>query len=230
MSHDKLSHAIGVPNNKNGTALNSSSLENESLLLNIAIFRKLHVGEPKRTKLAQTVSHTLAERWAQWVPLAVFHPSGKYYSPVGWMIKSLENDPETEPPDLELLLERDREETARVARQRKYARAIESGEISVETTLHAPDTDTEASRIWSVVTADMQLQMTKATFDAWIRPTRAIHYDASLAHLTVRLRNEYAKQWLENRLSGMVLRALEMHLGKPATVEYVMPEESDETE
>ena len=117
MSHAKMSHAIGVPNNKNGTALNSSSLENESLLLNIAIFRKLHVGEPKRTKLAQTVSHTLAERWAQWVPLAVFHPSGKYYSPVGWMIKSLENDPETEPPDLELLLERADESNEPAARR-----------------------------------------------------------------------------------------------------------------
>lgn len=81
----------------------------EVLLLNIAIFRKLHVNEPIRSKLANAVPHDVAERWLRWVPLAPLDP---YYKPVGYMIKVLLNDPQAEPPDLDKLIQAEQEKNA----------------------------------------------------------------------------------------------------------------------
>lgn len=79
-----------------------------------------------------------------------------------------------------------------------------------------------AAHLWQAALGELQLQMTKATFDTWVKPTFALSYDAERALLTIGVRNAYAKQWLENRLYGMIERTLNHVLGNPAEIRFVL--------
>lgn len=77
-----------------------------------------------------------------------------------------------------------------------------------------------AGQVWHTALGELQLQMTKATFDTWVKPTFAIGYEDET--LVVGVRNAYAKQWLENRLYGMIERTLNHILGRSAEVKFVL--------
>ena len=79
-----------------------------------------------------------------------------------------------------------------------------------------------AAHVWQAALGELQLQMTKATFDTWVKPTFAVAFDADRSLLTVGVRNAYAKQWLENRLYGMIERTLHHVLGSPAEIRFVL--------
>lgn len=79
-----------------------------------------------------------------------------------------------------------------------------------------------AAHLWNAALGELQLQMTKATFDTWVKPTFAVAFDADRSILTIGVRNAYAKQWLENRLYGMIERTLNHVLGSPATIRFVL--------
>ncbi|HZQ05704.1 MAG TPA: chromosomal replication initiator protein DnaA [Anaerolineae bacterium] len=96
-------------------------------------------------------------------------------------------------------------------------------------TLHpsAPDATPKpnvpnAAHLWQAALGELQLQMTKATFDTWVKPTFAVGFDADRNVLTVGVRNAYAKQWLENRLYGMIERTVNHVLGSPAEIRFVL--------
>lgn len=63
-----------------------------------------------------------------------------------------------------------------------------------------------AAEIWEAALGELQLQMTKATFDTRVRPTRAISY--ANGTLVVGVHSPYAKEWLENRLNAAVQRTV----------------------
>lgn len=79
-----------------------------------------------------------------------------------------------------------------------------------------------AAHLWQAALGELQLQMTKATFDTWVKPTFALGFDVERSLLTVGVRNSYAKQWLENRLYGMIERTLNHVLGAPAEIRFVL--------
>lgn len=79
-----------------------------------------------------------------------------------------------------------------------------------------------AAHLWQAALGELQLQMTKATFDTWVKPTFALSYDMERSLLTVGVRNAYAKQWLENRLYGMIERTLNHVLNHPAEIRFVL--------
>lgn len=56
--------------------------------------------------------------------------------------------------------------------------------------------------------------MSKATFDTWVKPTFPIGFRVEGDELVIGVRNAYAKQWLDNRLYGMVERTLMHVLGR----------------
>lgn len=78
------------------------------------------------------------------------------------------------------------------------------------------------SQVWHAALGELQLQMTKATFDTWVKPTFALSCDLERNVFVVGVRNTYAKQWLENRLYGMIERTLDNVLGQPVTIEFVL--------
>ncbi|MBC8264752.1 MAG: chromosomal replication initiator protein DnaA, partial [Anaerolineales bacterium] len=63
-----------------------------------------------------------------------------------------------------------------------------------------------ANQIWQAALGELQLQMTRPTFDTWLKNTRAISYEDGT--LIIGVHNAYAKDWLENRLVGIVKRTL----------------------
>jgi chromosomal replication initiator protein len=91
-------------------------------------------------------------------------------------------------------------------------------------TLHAAPNNaprsSPAGQVWHAALGELQLQMTKATFDTWVKPTYAMGYEDET--LVVGVRNAYAKQWLENRLYGMIQRTLNHLLGRSAEVKFVL--------
>ena len=77
-----------------------------------------------------------------------------------------------------------------------------------------------ANDIWHATLGELQLQMTKATFDTWVRPTHAINYDNGA--MTVGVHSPYAKEWLENRLQTTIQRTLTGIVGRSVQVEYIV--------
>ncbi len=55
-----------------------------------------------------------------------------------------------------------------------------------------------ADKVWQIALAELELQMTRATFDTWVRPTVSISWDQDIFVLGAP--NAYIKDWLENRL------------------------------
>jgi chromosomal replication initiator protein len=66
-----------------------------------------------------------------------------------------------------------------------------------------------ADKLWQAVLGELQLQMTRATFDTWLRGSQAIAMEDNV--LTVHVRHTYAVDWLDNRLMPVVQRALWRH-------------------
>jgi chromosomal replication initiator protein len=66
-----------------------------------------------------------------------------------------------------------------------------------------------AQKLWQAVLGELQLQMARATFDTWLRGSRAISFEDSI--LTVYVRHAYAVDWLQNRLLGTIKRTLGRH-------------------
>jgi hypothetical protein len=61
-----------------------------------------------------------------------------------------------------------------------------------------------AHECWETIKSDLFLQMTRETFNTWLKPTCAIGQENGT--LFVQVPNAYVKEWLENRLLGTVER------------------------
>jgi len=66
-----------------------------------------------------------------------------------------------------------------------------------------------AQKLWQAVLGELQLQMTRATFDTWLRGSQVIACEGNT--LTVYVRHAYAVDWLENRLLPVIKRTLQRH-------------------
>ncbi len=75
-----------------------------------------------------------------------------------------------------------------------------------------------AQRLWQAVLGDLELQTTRATFDTWLRGSRAIACEDEA--LTVYVRHAYAVDWLENRLRPVIERTLQRLAGPSARVSF----------
>jgi len=75
-----------------------------------------------------------------------------------------------------------------------------------------------AQKLWQAVLGELQLQMTRATFDTWLRGTRAIAFEDNT--LTVYVHHAYAVDWLQNRLMPVIRRTLQRHAGPQAQVVF----------
>ena len=77
-----------------------------------------------------------------------------------------------------------------------------------------------ANDIWHATLGELQLQMTRATFDTWVRPTRAITYQDGA--MVVGVHSPYAKEWLENRLNTTIQRTVTGIVGQSVEMRYVV--------
>jgi chromosomal replication initiator protein len=74
--------------------------------------------------------------------------------------------------------------------------------------------------VWEATKGELQLQMTKATYDTWISNTFPIAYEEGT--FIIGVHNTYAKEWLENRLLTIIKRTLIGLTNETAEVRFVV--------
>lgn len=78
----------------------------------------------------------------------------------------------------------------------------------------------KTDQVWQTILDQLQLQMTRATFDTWLKDTRLISKDHQ--SLIVGTKNTFAKDWLENRLFNTINRTVANILGHPVDIEFIV--------
>jgi chromosomal replication initiator protein len=78
----------------------------------------------------------------------------------------------------------------------------------------------DAERAWQSALGQLQMEMPKASFDTWVRDTQIHSYDDGL--FTIGVRNAYARDWLESRLSSTVTRLLMGIMNRAVDVSFVV--------
>jgi chromosomal replication initiator protein len=73
---------------------------------------------------------------------------------------------------------------------------------------------------WKATLGELELQMTKATFNTWLKDARLV--SSKEDEFVVGVRNDYAKDWLESRLSDAIIRTLSTITGKPVGISFVV--------
>jgi chromosomal replication initiator protein len=78
----------------------------------------------------------------------------------------------------------------------------------------------KSDQIWPAALGELELQMTQATFDTWLRDSRLLKYQDDV--FVVGVKNGYAKDWLENRLLATIRRTLARLTGKTVEIKFVV--------
>lgn len=73
---------------------------------------------------------------------------------------------------------------------------------------------------WKATLGELELQMTRATFNTWLKNAHLLEYDGET--YVIGVHNDYAKDWLENRLHDTVVRTLSAVTNRAAQVRFVV--------
>jgi chromosomal replication initiator protein len=77
-----------------------------------------------------------------------------------------------------------------------------------------------SEQAWQATLGELQLQMTRATFNTWLKDARFLAQEEDLFFVSVP--SAYAKDWLENRLCGTIRGTLERIVGKTLELRFVV--------
>ncbi len=75
----------------------------------------------------------------------------------------------------------------------------------------------EVSKLWRDTLTELEMQMTRATYNSWLAGTTA---DLNGDELVVHVRNHYAVDWLSGRLHDLITRTVTGVAGRPIIVRY----------
>ena len=73
---------------------------------------------------------------------------------------------------------------------------------------------------WKATLGELELQMTKATFNTWLKDARLLTCEDDV--YVIGVRNDYAKDWLENRLQDTILRTLTAIVNQAVSIRFVV--------
>ena len=184
---------------------------NEELLQALA---DIGVENPKRTQLAgQDIAPLWVQAWQLWAK----HPHRRNLTnPVGNIILKLESG---EQPPREFL--RAAEEEIRLRQWTQEKEQMDKGEVLDERDELEPEDDdlSDARQIWTRSLEELKLQMTKATFDTWLRGSKVI--EAGDGCLTIAVQHVHAVDWLQNRLLPVIQRTVARHAGSEVKITFV---------
>jgi len=88
--------------------------------------------------------------------------------------------------------------------------------------MYAPDmpANRQAKEMWEIARSQLRLQMTKSTYETWVRDTTCLgHEDGSFI---IGVANAYAKDWLSLRLKPLIKRTLASIAGHAVDVTFVV--------
>ncbi|MEZ4519943.1 MAG: DnaA/Hda family protein [Chloroflexota bacterium] len=73
---------------------------------------------------------------------------------------------------------------------------------------------------WKASLGELEMQMTRATFNTWLQGTKALSCEGD--EFVIGVRNDFAKDWLENRLYDLIVRTLSSVVGRRVKVRFVV--------
>ena len=76
-------------------------------------------------------------------------------------------------------------------------------------------------QVWDIALGQLQLQMTRATFDTWVKDTSLISVEAGNEYI-IETKNTFAKDWLEHRLLNTIERTLTNIVDTNVTLKFVV--------
>jgi hypothetical protein len=89
-----------------------------------------------------------------------------------------------------------------------------------------------SEQIWGYVLSTLQMDMSKANFDTWVKSAEVRSFDGEI--FVVGCHNDYGREWLESRLKTTIQRMITGAINHPVVVEfkvfnwdYIKPEEQD---
>ncbi len=83
-----------------------------------------------------------------------------------------------------------------------------------------------AEQAWQAAVGQLQMEMSKASFDTWVRDAHLVSYEDGV--FIVGVPNAYARDWLQGRLSSTVTRLLTGIMNRSVNVRFVVWQKSDE--
>jgi chromosomal replication initiator protein len=81
------------------------------------------------------------------------------------------------------------------------------------------------SQAWQAVVGQLQMEMPKATFDTWVRDARFMKYEANT--FVVGLKNAYARDWVENRLTSTISRNLTGIMNQNVDLQFIVAQQEE---
>ena len=78
----------------------------------------------------------------------------------------------------------------------------------------------KAAQAWQAALGQLQLEMPKAAFDTWVRDTELITYEDGA--FTIGVKNAYARDWLEDRLSSTISKLLSGIMNRTVSVRFTV--------
>jgi chromosomal replication initiator protein len=87
-------------------------------------------------------------------------------------------------------------------------------------------TSTQPERAWQMVLGQLQMEMSKASFDTWVKSIEFISLIDD--RFTLGTYNAYGRDWLDSRLKTTVQRLLQGILGRPIAVQFIVLDEVDD--
>jgi chromosomal replication initiator protein len=77
-----------------------------------------------------------------------------------------------------------------------------------------------AKQVWQAALGDLQLQISRANYETWLKNTCVVAIEDGL--VVVGVPNTFAKEWLENRFASVIRRTLISILGQTVEVKYTV--------
>lgn len=88
--------------------------------------------------------------------------------------------------------------------------------------MYASDTlnTLQPKEIWEIARSQLRLQMTKGTFDTWVRDTVCVAHEDNA--FVIAVPNAYARDWLSMRLRQVIKRTLTSIVGRAVEVTFIV--------
>jgi len=192
----------------------------------VQALEEIGVENPKRGELArQAIDPTWVYAWDLWTK----HLHRRSLeNPVGCVIRKLEQG---ERPPAGHLREAEQLLAHKVWEQKQATCVpVAEAELTAESELVETRFGTspqsavslEVQTLWQAALGDLQLQMTRATFDAWLRGSRVVegNVEGDAPYLTIYVRRVHAVDWLQARLKGVIDRTVRQRAGREVAVSF----------
>jgi chromosomal replication initiator protein len=84
-----------------------------------------------------------------------------------------------------------------------------------------------AEQAWQATLGQLQMDMSKAAYDTWVKNSRLVSFDSN--QFTIGVPNAYARDWLATRLTITINRVLSGIMNQPQSVSFVVCQKDQES-